>query len=223
MQYHETHDGQIRADLARRIGVIMAREYKGKHEVTLCISLLHTLLTQCQELITSLDIGDLPYDMLFAPLTKEPVYGISTEFIVQDDFPSGNKYKEKSKWCKRDNLYKVQQSIRHALCHPTSLRLDTITDTNQYLSTGYTAIYNNEIIDKIVFIHSPNVDEKGKLKISEKDAKVLPYKIFRIDIPVNCLQTLLFNLSQLLAQALVPGWDGKYITPLNKLPQASGF
>ena len=218
MQYHETCEGQIRADLARRIGLIMANEYKGNYDVTLCLSLFQTLLTQCQELIKSIDIGDLPHKMLFDPLTKYPVYGVSTDFIVLDNFSPDSK--PKNTWSKRDNLFKVQESIRNSLCHPIPKAVDLITD--KYLTTGYTAAYKNSKIDKVIFIHSPNINSQGKLK-KDKNGQDVPYKVFRIDMPVDHLKTLLFNLSQLLAQPLDKGWNGKYITPLNELPQVSGF
>ncbi len=214
MQYHETEPGQIRAALAQRTGLIAANEYDGEHEVTLWICLLQTLLTQCQELIKKIDVGQCPKEMFFSPITEDVVHGVSKSYIAEDNFKPNSRVKDT--WSKRDNLFKVLESIRNALCHPNSVDL-----SHDYLQTGYTALYKDKRIDKIVFIHSQNVNRYGKLDVI--DGKEQPYRLFRIEIPKDGLFDLLMDICEMLAQPLNNEWNGNYVTPLTELPRAGNY
>ena len=59
MEYHRTDDGQIQADLARRLGIVLRQYHEqisthDKYEVSLSLSILQTLLTNCVELSDAL-------------------------------------------------------------------------------------------------------------------------------------------------------------------------
>ena len=59
MEYFRTEDGQIQADLARRLGTVLKQYHSQiisieKYEVSLSLSILQTLLTNCVELLDNM-------------------------------------------------------------------------------------------------------------------------------------------------------------------------
>jgi hypothetical protein len=78
MEYYRTNDGQIQADMARRLGIILEQyhqQIKGseKYEVTLTLSVLQTLLTNCIELLNHLKKKDKIVNPLFNSINEAEI------------------------------------------------------------------------------------------------------------------------------------------------------
>lgn len=151
MQYERTKNGLIQASIAHRLGVVLKQYYEcqldeEKFEVSLTLAILQNLLTNCIELFNSLSGSQRKEN----PLTNELVshtstWGISSQCVTTHTFDQGKLTYEK-----------VFRHLRNALSHPTELNLES-----EYLSTGYTTDLTSRIIDKVIFVSSPDVNGRN--------------------------------------------------------------
>jgi hypothetical protein len=228
MEYIRTDDGQIQADLARRLGVVL-KQYNDlvltseKFEVSLSLSIFQTLSTNCVELSNVLEkkykIGNPFYQ---TPIPSE-ILGVSEDDIIENTF----------------NIEKIHanyiiRKIRDSLSHPTKIDL-----TNKLSTTGYTTLLNNfGTIDKIIFISSPDITPKGDRKkykqpIAQKflDDGSFPkgvtieqidehkfgftkddmpfFRMFKIILSPMQLLQMTYALTDYLSQPLLKNWDKK--------------
>lgn len=232
--YLKDPNNQIQADLACRIGKIavqysecMEKYPKEKqYDITLHICLLQTLLTSCSELVRAMKNNDKKKSFFVEEFTDTSAFwGLKPEMIRKDSFIRG-------KLTHSD----VITHLRDALSHPTILDLDsgyvstgyTTLDPNEGEIAEFAFIsspdvrknrpkyYNDESEARLQLKQTgypfdkyiKEVNDSGiKYQIWSKDA---PYvRVFRIDIPVNHLKTLLIGLSDHLAQPILPDWDGE--------------
>lgn len=228
MEYYRTNDGQIQADLARRLGIILRQYHEKinvleKYEVSLSFSILQTLLTNCVELLNKLPKKEKGNNPIYhSPISSE-IWGFDEKNIISSTFKQPNL-----------NADIVIRHIRNALSHPTSLDLNSNLKT-----TGYTTRVVSSTIESIVFVSSPDLNNKGNSKTyktielaekSRNDAGNFPedveitkgnngqfiftrsgkifHRIFEIEFaPINLL-TLTYSLSNYLSHPLKKNWDG---------------
>jgi hypothetical protein len=228
MEYHRTEDGQIQADMARRLGIILKQYYNlvsngEKYEVTLSLSILQTLLTNCIELMNSLDKRDKKDNPLFKTPIDSEIWGILESNILVNSFLTN-----------QINVDFVIRHIRNALSHPTKVNSEI-----QLQTTGYSTIQTgSNIIENIYFVSSPDLNGRGNRKDHSLDKakdllkdgtfpagveiEQLPnnrhaftldkkpfYRIFKITFAPRQIAQLAFGLSNYLSQPLNVKWDGK--------------
>lgn len=228
MEYFRTEDGQIQADLAKRLGIILEQYYKlstdeSKYEVTLTLAILQSLLTNCVELMNGLS----RYNKKENPLYKTPIdgrlWGVTEMNIKINTFSSDQL-----------SIGNVIRHMRNAFSHPTKTSFDQLNYT-----TGYTTIPSSSLaIEEVVITDSPDIDEHNQRrghtylkakKILEtggfprdvdiyeirnnkyafiKDGK--PFnRVFQIVVKTNELSQLAFALSNYLSQPINKNWDGR--------------
>jgi hypothetical protein len=235
MEYHRTEDGQIQADLARRLGIILKQYYDivsngEKYEVTLSLSILQTLLTNCIELMNSLNKRDKKDNPLFKSPIDTELWGISENNIVVNTFLTNQL-----------TVDFVIRHIRNALSHPTKINSEI-----QIQTTGYSTMQTgSNIIENIYFVSSPDLNGRGNRKSYSHDRALqllqdgtFPegaeiqelangmyafikdnnpfYRIFKISFTPREIAQLAFGLSNYLSQPLIEKWDGKTFI-INKL------
>ena len=158
MEYTRDPKGTIQADLAYRLGKVLETYHinlEGKedeYEVTLTISVLQTLTTNCLELIRSMSRSKRRHTPFQNTIPEEDnitnLFNIPKESIIENTLILGDL-----------TIEKVLGELRNALSHPTGLNL-----SNDLLSTGYTTIDESKKIEKVVFVASPDVTNKNKTK-----------------------------------------------------------
>lgn len=227
MEYFRTEDGQIQADLARRLGIVLKQYHQinviEKYEVSLCLSILQSLLTNCVELLNGLKSSDTRNN----PLCKYPIDSLEWGFDMEN-------IKFNSFYQPNITVEKVIRHIRNALSHPTKLDLTLPKKT-----TGYTTNKISNLIEKIIFVSSPDLNGRGNSKTYalEEDAKTnmktagnfpsevevgllsdggfgyqkdsQPFnRIFEIEFSPANLLIFTYSLSSYLSHPLTSDWDG---------------
>lgn len=164
MEYSQTPDGQIQSDLAGRLGQLLLQyeslrinlPIEKQFEATLTLSLLQTILTQCQELLRK------KRDPAKAPRGLEELVWLADRELearpsllgldsscVNEVWPSSKPLKYRD----------IIECLRNALSHP-------LPQTSEGLPrTGYTALSaNNGAVQSFKFTQSPWVDTDGNLE-----------------------------------------------------------
>lgn len=153
MEYFRTEDGQIQADLARRLG-IMLKQYHSqiisseKYEVSLSLSILQTLLTNCVELLNNLQTRDKQNNPFYNHPIDPTLWGFDESNIIVNTFNEPQLTAEK-----------IIRHIRNALSHPMKIQLTSTIKTTGYITKGDTSS-----IEKILFISSPDLNGRGNSK-----------------------------------------------------------
>lgn len=232
MEYYRTDDGQIQADLAKRLGVVLKQYHEQvssneKYEVSLCLSILQTLLTNCVELLDGLKGGQRRNDPFYS--LQLSIWGLDEKNVLFNNFSYPALTPEI-----------IVRNIRNALSHPTKINLNSNRPT-----TGYSTVGETEKIESIVFITSPDINQKGNLKtyssvefaqkamkngnsyfpenikiLLTQDKKTYAffhndepfYRVFKIVLTPENLRTLTYSLANYLSHPLDKKWDGKTFT-----------
>lgn len=238
MEYYRQPNGKIQADFALRAGRLLSQyatlsaslQESERYEATLTVCILHSILTNCLELI-----GELKKHHWDSPIKDVPgLFGICRSFVVRNAFPGEVTYA------------KFIEHIRNALCHPT------IAEKKPKLpSTGYTTIPGSGLISKFSFVHSPWVHsgrmdfranhkskdkvekfakdfakghaseltvrlnyDSGRYQIHYGEEEEVYYPIFEAEMSVADLHSLALQLANYLAQPTIDNWDGETIRQL---------
>ena len=194
MEYYREKKHKITADLALRIGRI-AHQYesfglseKESYDVTLNLCLLHTLLTQCYELMEEMNRSGRSDLGLYSPI-DQVMWGLQDVVPDVDDYAGAL------------TIAKLVKNLRHAMCHPTDF--DPVAGTP---STGYTTQPDESgILKKVTFCNSINVTRSSKERIESA-------RFFMVTFTPKQLKSLVLNLANLLAQPALEKWNGKTIT-----------
>lgn len=229
MEYYRTDDGQIQADLAKRLGMVLKQYHEQvssneKYEVSLCLSILQTLLTNCVELLNGLKDKQRKNDPFYS--FQLSTWGLDEKNILLNNF----NYPELTPEI-------IIRNIRNALSHPTKIDLDSKKPT-----TGYTTVGKTEKIESIIFVTSPDLNGRGNIRtyssikvaqekikndstfpknieIREIPGKQEPsfgffldhepfYRVFKIVLTPENLRTLTYSLASYLSHPLDEKWDG---------------
>lgn len=164
-EYKRDKKGIIQADLAYRLGKALenyhyiVEENNEKYEVTLTLSILQTLLTNCMELLSTFSKGKSKLTPFYSQIPDDDdvinLFNLPKESIITNNLIHGTLRVEK-----------VLREIRNALSHPTGLNL-----SGKLLSTGYTTTNSNSgKIEKVIFVASPDVTNKIKTKFCSEDS-----------------------------------------------------
>jgi len=227
MEYFKTEDGQIQADLARRLGIVLKQYHiqlisSEKYEVSLSLSILQTLLTNCVELLNNLKTRDEQSNPLYQFPIDPTKWGFDENNIIVNTFYQPYLTTEK-----------VVRHIRNSLSHPTKIQL-----TSKEKTTGYITKSDTPSIEKVLFISSPDLNGKGnskkyksKQQAEEKiridgnfptDVQVYQtenndfafqqqgkpfHRIFEIVLSPENLLTLTYSLASYLSHPLLKTWD----------------
>ena len=156
MEYKRTNDAQIQASQAYRLSVIL-KEYIDTHrnndnnnyDVTLSISILQTLLTNCIELFDRTASSSPSF--LRKNIKSKNDYDLSLDSVIENTFNH------------RFNIITIESVLRHlrnALSHPTIIKTKA-----KFVTTGYTSIAGTDgKISYILFSDSRDIDDDGKPK-----------------------------------------------------------
>ncbi len=182
MEHEKTHDKQIHASVAKRIEIIL-KQYKGPYEVTLCLSLLQTLLTQCLERQNS---------------TKSPAF----EIWLNQEWTLGTveRSDQQKSPLRRKNML---ESLRHALSHPCDQN-DTPNPATGYSEDWTDSPSQPREIQAVKFTHSPWIKQDGSGLDNRFARKQKPYKVLQLVLNTEQLRTLTLDLSQHLSSPLNP-------------------
>ncbi len=238
-EYYLDSEGQIYADIAYRLGVIVNQyensiDYRDPNnfDSTLCLTFLQNLLTIYSEMWKNKSFG-LPSFWL-TPLydcethiSKENFFGINSQMVLENNFMR-----------EPETISSFLTHVRNALSHPTSVSSESVIQ-----STGYYSL-SNELgkISEYVFIDSPDVKVtrhgKNRVKIFNSKEEFLTFKsrnemkqhpfsceevngkfelrnhrIYKVCFTVDQLKVLVLNLSKLLAQPVQKNWNGAVFNP----------
>lgn len=224
-EYERDYKDQIHSDFAFRLGKIVNQydrtEFSNEHfEVTLYICVLQNLLTNCLDgILRSAEDRTRPLLTQIKPLLEKtidgenPTWGLESSFIKVNTFSGDLKVRD------------VIERMRHSLSHPAQLRLNEEYPSSGYT----TIPNETKIISKICFVNSPDVVKNrprlfnnkedvqkyiesrslGNLNLYPKKVSNCGYglfkdekpftKIFRVDLPVKNLKTLVTELSNNLS------------------------
>ena len=162
MEYFQTDDAQIYADIAYRLGRIV-EQYEcfylqlapeERFNSTLYLSILQILLTICEEHLNQLKTNSRHED--FAKSLNDLAL---TNWGVDEKCWIKNTFKEEK------NLENFITRLRNSVSHPTKTSLDSDTP-----STGYTAVKDSAgNIKSFCFINSPDV-KNNQRKYYKKDS-----------------------------------------------------
>jgi len=231
MEYYRTDDGQIQADLARRLGIVLEQYHREirsheKYELSLCLSILQMLSTNTMELLKKLKGSEKKLNPFYNTPIDRAIWGFDENSIKFTSFYEPNL-----------NAEKVLRHIRNALSHPTKIDLSSSNKTTGYTTRGNT----NNNIESVLFISSPDLNARGnprtfksKTKAEEhfkeqgnfpKDILIAQlsdggefgfwrneepfYRIFEIELDTISLLSLTYSLTCYLAHPLIEKWDGK--------------
>jgi HEPN pEK499 p136 len=227
MEYFRTEDGQIQADFARRLGIVLKQYHQinllEKYEVSLSLTILQSLLTNCTELLNGLKSRETRENPLYKSPINSTDWGFNEENIKFNSF-----------YQPEITVEKIIRHIRNALSHPTKLNLNLPKKT-----TGFTTNKISNSIEKIIFVSSPDLNNRGNSKtfLSEElakknmidagnfplDVEIIPllngkfgyqkdgepfHRIFEIEFSPENLLTLTYSLSSYLSHPLTSTWDG---------------
>lgn len=227
MEYYRDPRNQIYADIAYRLGRILTQYERTnvkeeKFESTLCIAVLHSLITNCRELINQMDKKKL-FPPLFNTNLENSIWGVNLSCWVENTF---NK-----EFTLRNFIY----TLRNSVSHPTRIDADT-----EFPSTGYTTKdVGSGTIQKYIFINSPDTLNNKLKELSKNEAEYIinilkgdieytrfenkPYKYYMkkngkpfirisiIELTKIQLVTFVKCLANYLAQPIQKNWDGKTI------------
>jgi hypothetical protein len=237
--YYEDHQGQIYADVAYRLGVIVEQydyyiesDNDRNFDSTLCVSFLQNLLTIYCEYWKNESYG-LP------AIWKEPLFDKNTLISARNYFGIEPSMVIENNIVKEDfTTYNFLTHLRNALSHPTAINANSETQ-----STGYYSIADTfGRISEYVFIDSQDVkvDKRGRNRTKQfstlqkfeeflfgDKAKGHPFsyeevngmlelrnhRIYKICLTSRQLKNLVVKLSSLLAQPVQKNWNGKELNP----------
>lgn len=232
--YYLDEKGQIYADVAYRLGVIVKqydyyveKNNERNFDSTMCVSFLQNLLTIYCEYWKNERFG-LP-DFWKGPLyNKETLISATNYFGIDPSMVIENNIVEE-----KVSTIKFLTHLRNSLSHPTA-----ITANSETQSTGYYSIADNSgRISKYIFIDSPDVkfDQHGKNRpkkfsnfeefnkfiinpINKKhpftyeeidgEFELRNHRVYKVCLSVERLKNLTIKLSTLLAQPIQKQWDG---------------
>ncbi len=257
MEYFRDPKNQIFSDMAYRLGKISDQYHrlksldenklkgslcapilqnllslieKPKFEVSLDVTILQNLLTNCLELMRSLKGNEIRSTHLKRTLSSIPFWGLSQTAIEFNSFPDTL------------TIFKVLEQMRNSLSHPGKIDLKS-----EYPTTGYTTIESYPNISKFVFIASPDVRNNRPKKFESFDnahsvaRRNLPREFVQNDLKIKALENnkygwflgdkpyvrilriimtpdeiheLVIELSNYLAQPIQKNWDGETIARL---------
>ena len=229
-EYERDYKNQIYSDFAFRLGKI-ANQYdgtehpNGKYEVTLYICILQNLLTNCLDgVLRSEENKNRPSLLKIKPLLERVVDENNNSLGLKLSFVKKNTFDETLGSLK---VADIIERMRHSLSHPAQIDIN-----QEYPSSGYTTKPDKtENISEVCFINSPDVRKNrpklfskedidkfikdsglGKRSVVAKKVKCGCYclskdekpfaRIFRIDLPVDNLKTLITELSDNLSAEL---------------------
>lgn len=229
MEYFRTEDGQIQADYARRLGIILKQYHEQiiateKYEVSLSLSILQSLLTNCIELLNNLKSSDKKKNPFYEYPIDSAVWGFDDNSIKHNTFFQPELTAEK-----------IVRHIRNALSHPTKIDIKSLRKTTGYITKGDTTL-----IETIIFVSSPDLNGRGNSKtyptkvaaestitkdgnfpsnvqVIQLDNGKFSYQLngesfqrnFEIELTPHKLLTLTYSLSSYLAHPLIKSWDGR--------------
>jgi len=235
MEYYRTEKGQIYADFAyRQLRIIDQYERMSigeeKFEATLYVTVLQSLLTNCQEYVRSMGLEmsrAVRHSSIFSNDIESVGWGLRKNCWVENNYYRGG-LKEKQ------DLGSFITRIRNSVSHPTEIDIKS-----EIISTGYTTIKDGSgTIKKFRFVDSDDIRNNRRRSYSERDVKnFLDEKLFPdevnfieekgrffpfinskpfmriaiIDLSVEELASLVKNLANYLAQPVQENWDGKTI------------
>ena len=237
--YYEDQQGQIYADVAYRLGIIVKQydyHIEGDDDMnfdsTMCVSFLQNLLTIYCEYWKNEKYG-------VPEFWKEPLYnkdtlisatnyfGIDPSMVIENNIVN-----------ERVSTFNFLTHIRNSLSHPTA-----ITVNSEIQSTGYYSIADNSgRISKYIFIDSQDVkvDKDGKNRqkkftkiedyvtfVNNSNNKKHPFnyelingkfelrnhRVYKVCLTSRQLKMLVVNLSSLLAQPVQKNWNGRVLNP----------
>lgn len=243
MEYYRTENGQIQADLARRLGLAL-RQYReqrrGKEQdysVTLSLSVLHTLLTSCVQLAKNLASKKRIKSFLSEPL-GDSLPNSNEPIVFQKAIPRRPK-----------TYFDLLNNLRDSMSHP-----NPIDGSSGNTPTGFTSIQDGSGALKCIrFVWAPNIDNGGwprgfkskeeadelacecrdedparsnQIKVVKEDRfwyvrdseqNELISRVVVVDLSSNQVYSLAIALCIILAQPLNKDWDQKTMTSLEKL------
>ncbi len=160
MEFFRDPKNQIYADMALRLGRILVQYENSridgeKFEATLCLSVLQTLLTHCQD-YSMKAIDEYNYEDLFNRKFYDVDWGLDNECWKKNTFNE------------ELSLGNFIRRMRNSLSHPTEIIINS-----QFPSTGYTTEknINKQEITKLIFVNSPDT-KNNKQKMLDKDILV---------------------------------------------------
>ncbi len=165
MEYYKTEDGQIQADFARRLGIILNQYRKQvisteKYEVSLTLSILQSLLTNCVELLNQLKNSDKVKNPFYQYPIDSNVWGFDNKSIKYNSF-----------FQSQLTVEKILRHIRNALSHPTKIDINSLHKTTGYITKG-----ESKLVETILLVCSPDINGKGTpktYKTQQKAASVI--------------------------------------------------
>lgn len=213
-------ESQIYGDYIKRLGDVL-REYNGKYEVTLAISTLQSLLTvliesklysKQKDVLDSLSYaeGVEKIQIINKIVSSKPIFEISKSSIIENTFVKNLTIKD------------ILKHLRNTLSHPMAGNT-----RNSRPKTGFYTI-QNDIIEKIVFVESPDYDrfhpsifnrfEEYKENLGfPKNSKIKDNKVYlddtiyrryiKIELTPDQLKSLILNLCELFSEFVMKAED----------------
>lgn len=185
----------MRAGVALHMGRLLA-QYEGltrdmppglRHEATLTICVLQSLLTNCWELYRYL--GSRKHSRMLGP-----IYDFVDSLLDEEDVEVVSVFPDEEQPMKPRVLI---EHLRNAMSHPTVIHTDPET-------TGYTSVKDGSgYIARIRFTDSPDVNARGHLR---KDV-VGEARVFTIELPLCRVTALAERIALVLAQPALENWD----------------
>jgi hypothetical protein len=238
-EYYLDHQGQIYADVAYRLGVIVkqydervSKEDRKNFDSTLCITFLQSLLTIYQELFRNGNGYPISRKEKFysnkTSIFDDNCLDIKAEWVLRNSFIG-----------KSDSVENLVTHLRNALSHPTAVNVNS-----NIIATGYFAdSYQDEKITGYVFVDSPDVNKFNEVKSFDnlsqfeiyfkKNGKypfefeivngryfILNPRICVVRLSVLEIKNLVLKLSAFLAQPIQKYWNGENVN-LNILEYAA--
>lgn len=232
-EYYLDKEGQIYADIAYRLGVIVKQYDKYidggdpyNFDSTLCLTFLQNLLTINSELFRKGNGYPLTRENQYFnedTLVASPNYlSLNPEFIIQNTFVK-----------EQFTVINFLTHLRNSLSHPTSVNKES---ENQ--STGYYTLSDQTgKISSYIFIDSPDVKHNRTKTFNNhrefnsyaggSDKRNHPFtfteetnkiilgnpRIFKICLTPIQLKKLVLDLSSFLAQPIQKNWNGNDFNP----------
>jgi hypothetical protein len=188
-------EGLVRAGVALHAGRLLD-QYAGltrdlppclRHEATLTICVLQTLLTNCWELYKYL--GRRKHSRVLSP-----IYDFVDSLLQDQDVEVVSVFPGEV-----DELQPkaVIEHLRNAVSHPTVRNTDPAT-------TGYTSVKDGSgYIVRMRFTDSPDLNSKGNLRA----AVIGEPRVFTLELPLSRITALAQCIALVLAQPTLDNWD----------------
>lgn len=158
-----------------------------RYEATLTLSVLQFLLTNCWELYKHLNDKNAARELA-------SLRDYTSAMLLEDDV---RVTKDLPKPSSRDPKAIIGH-LRNALSHPVPAIVE-------HPVTGYTTKEDGSgTVSRIVFIDSPNVTSKGRVRDVEHDKDIA---VFEIEIPLHRLEGLAARIASALAQPARERWN----------------